>query len=507
MARDVPLRTSPFEADVGNIVCLKGLDPDVQKKKVDEIHRGAAYLREMTPFPARRKCQDGIWALLFMATVVGSLALSYTYAGCEITSSCKDRSTTMRVTDGEHGEVAAAAMKNMWHLLAAGLAGMGASLVAAFAFLVLARFQTACVVWFSLIFMCVLMIAQGVVFVVLAKSTILILLGCGFILIGVIMAFSFWCCLQQRIPFTIAVVQTVADIADDHPCMVLVSLFGSFMSIVFTIAFAVAAIGTSMKYSQDASNSGTGIDSIIYVITGFVFFWSSAVVYGTCHMIYCGVFGRWYYGQEPNSLGASTSAALTKSFGSVCFGSFLLALVQTAEFVARTARRGAQKDGNIVCCLLLCVLECFLSCIGDILEYFNEWAYVQCAIRGSSYCESARITFALCTSANVQLIYSDMLIGAVVTLGAFFCMLVGSGVAAGVAYWIGVVGERALMASVGAVLGAVGGLLAGGSSMSIFSSGTKTLLSAWAEDPRPLQEMHPEIHEMFCERIVNKAYP
>lgn len=61
---------------------------------------------------------------------------------------------------------------------------------------------------------------------------------------------------------------------------------------------------------------------------------------------------------------------MTTSFGSICFGSLLVAFLQTLRALAETAR--AQDDGGA----LLCIAECILSCLASLLEYFNKWAFV-----------------------------------------------------------------------------------------------------------------------------------
>lgn len=61
---------------------------------------------------------------------------------------------------------------------------------------------------------------------------------------------------------------------------------------------------------------------------------------------------------------------MTTSFGSVCFGSLLVAIIQALQALANTARN--EGDAGI----LACIAECILSCLASIVEYFNKWAFV-----------------------------------------------------------------------------------------------------------------------------------
>lgn len=199
----------------------------------------------------------------------------------------------------------------------------------------------------------------------------------------------------------------------------------------------------------------------------------------------------------------SVGVALTTSFGSIVLGSFLVAFVRALEATVRSARQDAQQDGNMVCCVMLLLVECFIGCIGDILEYFSEWAYVQCAVRGASFFEAARITLSFFTCANLQYIISDLLLNSVVNLGTLLCGCTGAAAAAGAGYLAG----DGTSAAVGALLGLIIGVVAGGAAVGIISSGVKTILACWAEDPEPLRQSHPEVHAEFESRIMAKLQP
>ncbi|CAE8634940.1 unnamed protein product [Polarella glacialis] len=113
---------------------------------------------------------------------------------------------------------------------------------------------------------------------------------------------------------------------------------------------------------QLTEDSNRGTQQLLYVLAVLIFIWGAQV-------------------------------ALTTSFGSICFGALLVAAMRAWEAFLCQARKQAQQEGNTACCLLLMAVECVVSCIGDILEYFSEWAYVQCAVRGVSFVEAARITY------------------------------------------------------------------------------------------------------------------
>merc|ERR1712005_21106 len=94
--------------------------------------------------------------------------------------------------------------------------------------------------------------------------------------------------------------------------------------------------------------------------------WGGQVANNICHVTYCGVFGRWYFGGQddsdsdvggvvaslgkgtPNTLGPSLTVALTTSLGSICCGSFLVAVVRALESVASQMKQDAASSNNPV---------------------------------------------------------------------------------------------------------------------------------------------------------------
>jgi hypothetical protein len=297
----------------------------------------------------------------------------------------------------------------------------------------------------------------------------------------------------------IMLVEVVGSVIRANPSMLAVSLLGSVASIVWAIACALSFYGLAAGLNLDEVNRNTQY-GIIFVFV-LVLTWGSMVAHNVCHVTYCGVFGRWYYRKDEGSmLQKSFRTAVTTSFGSIVLGSFLVALVRALEATVRSARRDAQQEGNMVCCVMLLLVECFIGCIGDILEYFSEWAYVQCAVRGASFFDAAKITLSFFTCANIEYILSDLLLNSVVNLGTLLCGCTGAAAGAGAGYLAG----DATSAAVGAILGLICGIVAGGAAVGIISSGVKTILACWAEDPEPLRRTHPEVHAEFEGRIMAK---
>lgn len=477
-------RVDPKSAQLESLPLLQGIPVQRAEGKMEEIHKGGLLAFERPAFPNRRQFQDAFWIIPFVSVVI-AVSAAAVYFSHEVTQKYA------KYEDG-HNLPAIAGM------VAAGAVGGAASLVASLLYAWMAKCAPACVVWTSLLFSPLLLIIGGVVLTVLSFP----IPGLVLFLVGALSLTCVFCCYRPFIPFMIQLVKTVASVMSAHPMMVFVSCFGSVVGLAWSLVCGLAFTGAYLHYQNDLANASKGEQYVLYFAAVMIFIWGAQVASNICHVTYCGVFGRWYHqAEESSALRRSLTVALTTSFGSICFGSLLVAAVRAMEMVIRQARLDAQEDGNTCCCVILLVLQCAVACIGDILEYFSEWAYVQCAVRDVSFIDAARITYSFMTCSNLELILQDLLVNSVVSLGALLCGAVGCAAGAGAGFAIGA-GAGHVIA--GAVIGLWAGLVSGSAAAAIISSGTKSILVLWAEDPEPLLRNFPEIHEEFESRILTK---
>jgi len=230
------------------------------------------------------------------------------------------------------------------------------------------------------------------------------------------------------------------------------------------------------------------------------------VAFNTCHVTFCGVFGRWYYGKnDSQSVKTSAKVAFGSSFGSICLGSLIIAVVRAMEAVARKMMNDAEESGNYVACVIACIITCIIQCIGDILEWISLYAYVQVAVRGLGFIDATKATYSMATISNLIYVVSAILVEWVVGMGAAFCGLTGGVVAGLLGYLACDVPEFCVvLAVIGAIFGLLSGCIAGGSAVGVMNSGSVTILMSWAEKPEVLQRTHPELHTKFHNVIGTK---
>merc|ERR1711924_309387 len=168
------------------------------------------------------------------------------------------------------------------------------------------------------------------------------------------------------------------------------------------------------------AGEAVGVKCAIFALA-FGCFWASQVVRNVVHMSIAGVAATWYFltardgSGPPAPMGRSLKRALTSSFGSVCFGSLLVAFIQTLRFMVRS-----QDDGFCAMCV-----DCCLSCIESILAFMNKYAFTYIAIYGGNFCDGGQAAWNLIKERGFDLIINDDLTETVfLTASVFTAILV-----------------------------------------------------------------------------------
>lgn len=489
------LRMNPNNITKDDFDDLKDLDDNQADKKLAEIRKGAELQDQNPCMPDERSCQDCAWVLFFMLTVGGTLAMGFMYYG-----------VLMEKAEEHHAEADEQdyiMQANPKSIIGAGMAGAAGAVACSYIFVLAAHRFPKPTVYATLFFSPCLMIVTGAGLMAFSGGEMPILvMGAIFFFIGVCYASCVMCCWGRYIPFMIILTECVAGVGEEHPAMIFVAVIGAAFGMVWIVACAIAFIATYLQYEEELNDQDQKVKYALYGVCCFVYIWGHQVMDNVCHVAYCGVFGRWYFrGDHGDSVVLpSLKVALMDSLGSICLGSFLVAVVRAVEMVARQIRRQAQEDGNMVLCIVMMVVTCIIQCIGDILEYFNTWAYVQCAVRGTNFCTSARITYSMAKLSNLGYIITDLLLDSMQNLGAFMCGIFGGAAGVGTAFLMVEVNTPTVIA--GGICGFLTGLMVGSVALAFISSGVKTILMCWADAPDRLQVSHPDIYHEFEKRVV-----
>lgn len=458
------------------------LEADKAQEKMDTVSSYVKVLGEFPPFPETRGCKDVIFALLFFVCVAGMstyLAMNWSELQDFFDEINKDFSTGITAPLG---------------LMLPMAAGAGGTMLMTALFILMMRVMPGCVVWTSLLLGPTLTIAMGGAIIVAVPDDGLIL-GLILIALGCCSLMCLFMCWREFIPFTIQLCETIAIVLQQIPCTTFIAFIGGtfgFFWATFTILTVLASRPDMNAVDQRSFQAGFT----------FVMLWGMMISTYYTHTILCGIFGRWYYSKDQGSeVSKSIALASTSHFGSICTGAFIIAAIRTLEIMLRSMEKQAAEEGNAALMILICIIRVCVSCIGDIVEYISEWAYVQVAVRGTSFCDSAKATYALLTLGNMQFVLSDLLIDSVSSMASLLCFAagVGFGILGNASNWDTNDGVAA-----GAMLGLIPAIMIAGTAGNVISAGSKTILASWAEDSECLAKHRPDLHQAFHEKMVHK---
>ena len=203
--------------------------------------------------------------------------------------------------------------------------------------------------------------------------------------------------------------QTAIDVSKRFGHVYLVSFLGGLVATAFGAWFSVTLVAVYVKYEPGANPScstsagGTGTCSSATVIGLLVFitfagYWITEWIKNTIHTTISGVYGAWYFSPNNPPKGATRGAlrrALTYSFGSISFGSLIVAIINLLRQACSIAQQQEANSGNIAASCAFCILGCIIGLLDWAVQFINRYAFSYIALYGKSYIESAKATWKL----------------------------------------------------------------------------------------------------------------
>jgi len=255
-----------------------------------------------------------------------------------------------------------------------------------------------------------------------------------FLVFTLFTAWCYWRC-RSRIPFSATVLTIVIDVMKRYPSTLMTSFLGIIVSGAFSILFSIVIVATYMKFDPNENNIGCDVgggscsQSKLIGVLVFVFFagyYISEVIRNVIHVVIAGVYGTWYYLDSSDqgaprfpALGA-LKRALTYCFGSICFGSLIVSILQLIRQLVNILKQDAFMSGdNCAGCGFL-ILDFVLGFIDWAVRYFNHYAYCYVALYGKSYIRSAKDTFDLIRKKGMDALINDCFINTSLNLYSLF---------------------------------------------------------------------------------------
>jgi hypothetical protein len=377
--------------------------------------------------------------------------------------------------------------------------------VAGLALLALAH-CTANIITASIIFGIVVSLALAINCIFLGN-----ILGVIIGFLGFLLGLCYFCLVQSRIPFATANLQTGVAATKANAGVFLAAYFFVALNIAWIFLWTVAFFGI-MEGDKHCQDGKCHIQINGFVIFLFILsiFWVEAVFTNCVHVTVAGVVGTWWFAPDDAKTCCSPAVrgslvrTLTTSFGSVCFGSLLIALIQALKALVEQLRRESD-NGAEDCCL--CLLECCLSCVENIAEYFNKYAFVYVGLYGYSYLEAGKKVMTLFDLRGFTLIINDNLVTNALNFMTFSVSMITAGIGLLIYRanpdWLveftgkhdtgsNLNGKNTEMTLPAFGLALLAGLLITHPLMAVLESAVNTVIVCFAEAPAEFEQNHPE---------------
>jgi len=265
------------------------------------------------------------------------------------------------------------------------------------------------------------------------------------------------------------------------------------------------------NYYDEGSNGS----SLYVTLMVFSLYWTSVVLMNLTQTTVAGLMGTWCFDKESaatccsSAVSSSLYRSCTYSFGSICFGSLLNAIIMTLRFMLQQARQNRDND-NLACSILLCVTQCILAMIESIIEYFNRWAYIFVGVYGMSYLESGKAVLELFQARGLTAIVSDDLSSSVLNSITLLSGLCAGIIGVGINGYIGgafFFGETAESYKIWAFwISFLSGVVISSIMMSVIQGAVQTVIVCYADNPKKLLENHREDTTKMTEAWMS-VYP
>lgn len=481
-----------------------------QDASADEAQTVGTYdAYEQAP-PVKRECNDVFFLLLFLPLVGMTIYFAAAYGGDFV-----DATTVKELAERDESSGLKVLLS---HIAKASLASIGMSLVWIVIMIIAGEF----LIWLSLAVIFALNVAAAILLTKKAYdegSKYYYWPAIGFGLTALLIAL-YVCCIRKRIKFAAAHLKVAGAAIFRLPMTLIVAIVMVFVQLGWAVAWVLGSLG--LLYHQDVikvdeicSLEKCEVDVAMGTALGIafalllVFFWGSFVLKNVIAVTVSGTVAAWK--NASNTAFITISAwlrALTLNLGSICFGSLIVAILETTRQILNIIAHMASQSGNCCAACLLSCISCIIGCIESWVEFFNRFAYTYVGCYGYSFISASKHVFKLFCSKGWSAIVNDDLTGNVFFLGN---LLVGA--ATGYIAYLMVeddANDQLRMfehpAAIAAFFAFFVGYNINNLFMSVMASAVTTVFVLWAEDPHGWQLTRPDHYEVL-HRTWLEIYP
>lgn len=293
--------------------------------------------------------------------------------------------------------------------------------------------------------------------------------------------------------------------------------FAFFTPLLNIIMFVIQTMALITILNILGAFEGSPTDNVTYTIICFVLvlflisvFWTWQVTKNISTVIVSGTVGTWWFTPVDASsfcssaVNGSIKRALTYSFGSICFGSLIVTILNVFIDGLRRLRQSRQ------CLLLFCVVQCILEVLERLAEYFNKWAMVYVGLYGYDFLTAGKNVVTLFRARGWSSIISNNLVNRALMVVATVISL-ATGLIISMVWHLFEIGESdtqvvKLLSFIYFYAAFVISLLNANFLLSVVGAASDTAIVCFAEGSPEFEMNHPQLSAMMHESYA-QAWP
>lgn len=313
---------------------------------------------------------------------------------------------------------------------------------------------------------------------------------------------------QDRIAFATANLKIACKAVETHRSIIGVALLLLLKQLIWISLWTIAAVGIYQMF-RDGDDKCAQLEkqgqlcggtpaSVAFFFLILSLAWGQQVIQNLLTCTTAGTVASWWYQQNPQAVvSGSFYRASTTSFGSICFGSLLVAIIQAMRTMAQMLEHKSREEsrGGLAC--VACLLNCILGCLQDVMEYINKWAFCYVGIYGFDFQSSGKAVMHLFKTRGWTAVINDDLTSSALGFGALGVGFVSCGIGLLIAKlapseWFAILPNSTVkFASFGGISFVIGFAMAIVIS-TVVTTALHTIFVCFAEDPNAFQQTHPD---------------
>lgn len=299
---------------------------------------------------------------------------------------------------------------------------------------------------------------------------------------------------RRKIAFSVQVLNVLSEVMRKNASVWLVLFVGIFSSWCFALFYLVTS---TLMYTAWANNKSMAVYAGIALCWIFCGYYITEINKGVLCLSVSAVFSKWYYMSDTSTISVIFSL-LARCFGSICFGSLLVSVVQFMRECLAAANNAFQSKQTPMSILLMYLLNGALGFMEWLMQYFNEYSFSYMSIHATGYLKSSKKVFRLFKTKGLDLLANDCIIN--MTLKMYLSIVTTSAAFTAYLYIALIQPQFKYNKGYAVTVMAISSLTAfqiGRTLLNVINAGVHTLFICLTESPEAFQKNHSKLAESF----------